>query len=291
MSTPGRPRPPRRDCRRKSKTSSKEMVAALNDPRGQAEAERIGFRGGREHGEQFTQFLAQEIARWKPVIETGPSRWSKRRPTMNASTAMRRAPAVTDMQVIPVAGRRQHAAQPERRARAVLHAQHRHPARQRGPHRCRRSARRRADPPDAGGRTAAGGRPADRRVSPRPATTCATDSPIATRAGAASRRSICARRSTRSPRWRPRCSICSASISTCRWRALLGEGQQRDAVEMLGYLFYVGDRKKTDLPYPQRRRREGRLVPPARRGGADARQRSCGSPRPRTRATASRISS
>lgn len=31
--------------------------------------------------------------------------------------------------------------------------------------------------------------------------------------------------------------------------ALLGEGQQRDAVEMLGYLFFVGDRQKTDLPY------------------------------------------
>ncbi|MDZ5461242.1 glucarate dehydratase [Azohydromonas lata] len=31
--------------------------------------------------------------------------------------------------------------------------------------------------------------------------------------------------------------------------ALLGEGQQRDAVPMLGYLFYIGDRKKTDLPY------------------------------------------
>ncbi|MDP9603537.1 UNVERIFIED_ORG: glucarate dehydratase [Variovorax paradoxus] len=31
--------------------------------------------------------------------------------------------------------------------------------------------------------------------------------------------------------------------------ALLGEGQQRDAVQMLGYLFYVGDRRKTDLPY------------------------------------------
>jgi glucarate dehydratase len=30
---------------------------------------------------------------------------------------------------------------------------------------------------------------------------------------------------------------------------LLGEGQQRDSVEMLGYLFYVGDRKKTGLPY------------------------------------------
>jgi glucarate dehydratase len=31
--------------------------------------------------------------------------------------------------------------------------------------------------------------------------------------------------------------------------ALLGEGQQRDAVEMLGYLFYIGDRDETDLPY------------------------------------------
>ena len=31
--------------------------------------------------------------------------------------------------------------------------------------------------------------------------------------------------------------------------ALLGEGQQRDAVEMLGYLFYVGDRTQTPLPY------------------------------------------
>ncbi len=33
--------------------------------------------------------------------------------------------------------------------------------------------------------------------------------------------------------------------------ALLGEGQQRDSVEMLGYLFYVGDRSKTDLPYAE----------------------------------------
>jgi glucarate dehydratase len=32
--------------------------------------------------------------------------------------------------------------------------------------------------------------------------------------------------------------------------ALLGEGQQREKVEFLSYLFYVGDRKKTDLPYP-----------------------------------------
>lgn len=31
--------------------------------------------------------------------------------------------------------------------------------------------------------------------------------------------------------------------------ALLGDGQQRTDVEVLGYLFYVADRKKTDLPY------------------------------------------
>ena len=31
--------------------------------------------------------------------------------------------------------------------------------------------------------------------------------------------------------------------------ALLGEGQQRDKVEMLGYLFFLGDRNKTNLPY------------------------------------------
>jgi glucarate dehydratase len=31
--------------------------------------------------------------------------------------------------------------------------------------------------------------------------------------------------------------------------ALLGEGQQRESVEMLGYLFFVGDRHRTDLPY------------------------------------------
>jgi glucarate dehydratase len=31
--------------------------------------------------------------------------------------------------------------------------------------------------------------------------------------------------------------------------ALLGEGQQRDSVDMLGYLFFVGDRSKTELAY------------------------------------------
>jgi glucarate dehydratase len=42
--------------------------------------------------------------------------------------------------------------------------------------------------------------------------------------------------------------------------ALLGEGQQREKVEMLGYLFFVGDRTRTDLPY----------VDPARETGEDA---------------------
>jgi len=31
--------------------------------------------------------------------------------------------------------------------------------------------------------------------------------------------------------------------------ALLGEGQQRKSIEVLGYLFFIGDRKKTNLPY------------------------------------------
>ncbi|WP_100399568.1 glucarate dehydratase [Bacillus sp. FJAT-44742] len=31
--------------------------------------------------------------------------------------------------------------------------------------------------------------------------------------------------------------------------ALLGDGQQRNEVEMLGYLFYIGDKNKTNLPY------------------------------------------
>lgn len=35
--------------------------------------------------------------------------------------------------------------------------------------------------------------------------------------------------------------------------ALLGEGQQRDSVEMLGYLFYIGDRQRTDLGYRSER--------------------------------------
>jgi glucarate dehydratase len=40
--------------------------------------------------------------------------------------------------------------------------------------------------------------------------------------------------------------------------ALLGEGQQRESVQMLGYLFFVGDRSKTPLPY-----KDGRDEPDA----------------------------
>ncbi|RXF74219.1 glucarate dehydratase [Hansschlegelia zhihuaiae] len=41
--------------------------------------------------------------------------------------------------------------------------------------------------------------------------------------------------------------------------ALLGEGQQRPAVEMLGYLFYVGDRVRTPLPYREPDAKDGWL--------------------------------
>jgi glucarate dehydratase len=53
---------------------------------------------------------------------------------------------------------------------------------------------------------------------------------------------------------------------------LLGEGRQRESVEVLGYLFYVGDRRKTDLPYASepnetddwlRLRHDPALTPPA----------------------------
>ncbi len=54
--------------------------------------------------------------------------------------------------------------------------------------------------------------------------------------------------------------------------ALLGEGQQRSSVQVLGYLFYLADRNKTDLPYIsephadnewQRLRHEEALTPEA----------------------------
>ena len=62
---------------------------------------------------------------------------------------------------------------------------------------------------------------------------------------------------------------------------LLGEGRQRDSVPVLGYLFYVGDRTRTDLPYlsePDPRdawesiRREPALTPEAIVAHAEAAQ-------------------
>lgn len=54
--------------------------------------------------------------------------------------------------------------------------------------------------------------------------------------------------------------------------ALLGEGQQRQSVDVLGYLFFIGDRSRTDLPYESgagaadgwlRLRREEAMTPEA----------------------------
>ncbi|MGJ6965975.1 enolase C-terminal domain-like protein [Streptosporangium sp. G11] len=62
---------------------------------------------------------------------------------------------------------------------------------------------------------------------------------------------------------------------------LLGEGRRRDTVPVLGYLFYVGDRTQTDLPYLaephpaddwQRVRRDVALTPDAIVGLAEAAQ-------------------
>ncbi|AUI50351.1 enolase C-terminal domain-like protein [Arthrobacter crystallopoietes] len=66
---------------------------------------------------------------------------------------------------------------------------------------------------------------------------------------------------------------------------LLGEGQQRDKVQMLGYLFYVADRTKTDLPYLaednpaddwERLRREEAMTPEAIVALAEAAQQRYG---------------
>ena len=45
--------------------------------------------------------------------------------------------------------------------------------------------------------------------------------------------------------------------------ALLGEGRQRTSVPVLGYLFFVGDRRKTRLPYASEPDVRRRVVAPA----------------------------
>ena len=73
--------------------------------------------------------------------------------------------------------------------------------------------------------------------------------------------------------------------------ALLGEGQQRDAVEMLGYLFFVGDKRRrptSGMPASPTHPTPGRACATSRRW---TRRPSCGSPRRPASATASTTSS
>ena len=68
--------------------------------------------------------------------------------------------------------------------------------------------------------------------------------------------------------------------------ALLGDGQQRDRVQALGYLFFVGDRTRTDLAYrspsDEAPDADDWLRDPARRGADPRRRRPPGRGRART---------
>ena len=181
---------------------------------------------------------------------------------------------------------RQHAAQPERRARPVLHAQPADPDRQRRPHaasaRCRaarRSARRWKTPP----------RWSSASRSARTSACCSRcRQAFADRdSGGRGLQTFDLRTTIHAVT-----AIESALLDLLGQHldvpvaALLGEGQQRDAVEMLGYLFYVGDRTQDRSALRRRPGRRQRLVPPAPRGGDDARSR--GAPG-RSRARALRL--
>ena len=139
---------------------------------------------------------------------------------------------------------RQHAAEPERRARPVLHPQPADPDRHRRPHRRRRGARRREDPPDARGRARRSSsasrigdvqRRAAARCSSRFADRDAGGRGLQTFDLRITIHAVTARRSRR-------CSTCSASTSACRSRRCSAKASSATAVEMLGYLFFVGDR-------------------------------------------------
>ena len=162
------------------------IVAALNDPAVKQQFTSVGFEIVANTPAQFAAFQQQEFARWKQVIETARSPPIDRAPRCIDAASHRLARD-------PGRGPRQHAAEPERRARPVLHAQPADPDRQRRPHRRRRSAGRREDPPDAGGRARAGGRPAVRGAPAACCSRCSGSSPIATPAAAGCRPSICAR--------------------------------------------------------------------------------------------------
>ncbi len=143
--------------------------------------------------------------------------------------------------------------------------------RQRRPHRRRRSAGRREDPQDARRRAAAGRRPVDRRAQ-RCCSKARTQ--FADRdAGGRGLQTFDLRTTIHAVT-----AIESALLDLLGQHlgvpvaALLGEGQQRDAVEMLGYLFYVGDRNE-DRPALRERARtaDDDWLRAAPRGGDDAR--------------------
>ncbi len=94
---------------------------------------------------------------------------------------------------------------------------------------------------------------------------------IATAKAADCKPSICAPRCMHSLRSSRHCSICSASFLQLPVAALLGEGQQRSSVEVLGYLFFVGDRRKTNLPYRSEPDAERCMAATTARGSADHR--------------------
>jgi tripartite-type tricarboxylate transporter receptor subunit TctC len=48
-----------------------EFAASATSPDVKAKFEAVGFDVVANNGEQFAKFLADEIARWKSVIETG----------------------------------------------------------------------------------------------------------------------------------------------------------------------------------------------------------------------------
>ena len=263
--------------RRAQPSSTTAVVAALNEPQTKQQLTALGPRGRRQHAGAVRRLPAAGV---RPLEESHRGPQDHRRlmhrdahPDRSEHRHDRTStPTITELRVIPVAGRDS----------MLLNLSGAHGPfftrnllildRQRRPHRRRRGAGRREDPPDArrrarswssasrSARTSACCSRCSRRFAdrdsrrPRPADLRpAHDHPRGHRASSR------------------RCSTCSASTSSVPVAALLGEGQQRDAVEMLGYLFYVGDRTQDRPAVRQRARRRRRLVPPAPREGDDAR--------------------
>ncbi|MEI2699533.1 MAG: hypothetical protein V9E94_14795 [Microthrixaceae bacterium] len=125
--------------------------------------------------------------------------------------------------------------------------------RQRRPHRRRRGARRREDPRRRSrtpGRCVVGRRIGD--CARGAATRCGAA--FADRdAGGRGRQTFDLRvADPRGDRARVRrCSTSWASTSACRWRRCWARASSATRCETLGYLFYVGDRRRTDAAVPR----------------------------------------